>query len=56
STEIAPFTTIDQITASLDTNENVIGLFLNLRKVFDTVDYEILLQKLSVYGFHGNAL
>jgi hypothetical protein len=56
STDMALITTIDQITASLDTGENVIGLFLDLRKAFDTVDYEILLRKLSFYGVRGNAL
>ncbi|ELU03586.1 hypothetical protein CAPTEDRAFT_186138 [Capitella teleta] len=42
---MALITTINHITASLDTGKNVIGLVLDLRKAFDTVDYEILLQK-----------
>jgi len=56
STDMALLTAVDQITASLDSGHNVVGLFLDLRKAFDTVDFEILLRKLSFYGVRGNAL
>ena len=56
STDMALLTAVDQITASLDTGHNVVGLFLDLRKAFDTVDFEILLRKLSFYGVRGNPL
>jgi hypothetical protein len=46
----------DHITAALDRGQNVIGLFLDLRKAFDTVDFSILLSKLHYYGIRGNAL
>ena len=56
STDMALLTTVDHITASLDSGLNVVGLFLDLKKAFDTVDYDVLLRKLSFYGIRGNAL
>jgi hypothetical protein len=56
STEMALAVTIDNITKSLDSKKHVIGLFLDLKKAFDTVDFNILLKKLNYYGIRGNAL
>ena len=56
STEMAIITAIDFITEAIDKKEHVIGLFLDLRKAFDTVNKEILIQKLERYGIRGNAL
>lgn len=56
STEMALAVTIDNITSKLDKKQKVIGLFLDLKKAFDTVDYNILIQKLDHYGIRGNTL
>ncbi|ELU04256.1 hypothetical protein CAPTEDRAFT_93770, partial [Capitella teleta] len=51
STETALADTINRLTAELDSGFNVIGLFLNLKKLFDTMNYKILLKKLGVLWY-----
>ena len=56
STEMALIMAIDKITQAIENREHCIGLFLDLKKAFDTVDGDILLKKLYCYGIRGNAL
>ena len=53
---MALMTLIDNFINCLDNGEYVIGIFLDFSKAFDTVDYNFLLQKLSLYGIRGTAL
>ena len=46
----------DLITKAIDSNQYVAGGFLDLAKVFDTVDHSILFLKMSIYGVREVAL
>ena len=56
STHHALITMVDKITKSLDNGDIVIGVFIDLKKAFDTVDHIILLKKLYYYDIRGHAL
>jgi len=53
STVLALIDVIDEIYSSLDNKEYVMGIYLDLKKAFDTVDHNILLWKLHNYGIRG---
>ena len=56
STEHATLELVDRIHTALDNGDIPIAIFLDLSKAFDTINHEILLEKLQKYGFHSIAL
>ena len=47
---------VELISDVIDKNEYSIGLFIDLKKAFDTIDHYILHDKLYLYGIRGLAL
>ena len=54
STTLALADICDQFQNALDDIEITCGIFIDLAKAFDTVNFSILLKKLKHYGIRGN--
>ena len=46
---------VEQISSAIDSQSCCAGVFIDLKKAFDTVDHELLVEKLNVYGIRGVA-
>ena len=46
----------ERIKESVDNKKFGCGIFIDLRKAFDTVNHNILLKKLDHYGIRGNSI
>ena len=55
STEMALTLLIDRITLAMDEGKYSFGIFLDFSKAFDTVNHDILFNKLYKYGIRGLA-
>lgn len=56
STSMALIDLIEELTTSVDSKKYALGVFIDLKKAFDTIDHEILLHKMDRYGFRGVGL
>ena len=54
STNHALISITEAIKSHIDTGNYVGGVFIDLQKAFDTVNHDILYEKLAYYGFRGN--
>ena len=55
STSHALISITEKIQKALDSGQFACGVFIDLQKAFDTVDHDILLNKLLHYGVRGSA-
>ena len=55
STSKALLELVEKITKSIDDDKYTIGIFIDIKKAIDTIDHNILLQKLHFLGVMGVA-
>ena len=56
STELAAVKLVDFISHEMESDHTPTNIYVDLSKAFDTINYDILLDKLSYYGISGRAL
>ena len=54
STNHAITSMVGKVKQTLDNGKVLVGVFLDLKKTFDTMDHTILVDKLFKYGVRGN--
>ena len=56
STELATLELIDRVITKMDLNETPLNIYIDLSKAFDTLNHQILLDKLQYYGIRNTPL
>jgi len=56
STASAVLELIEEVTNNTDKRKVSAGIFIDLKKAFDTVNHDILIKKLEYYGLRGTAI
>ena len=46
----------EEISFAMDEKMYTVGVFINLKKAFDTIDHKLLIQKLQHFGIKGNQI
>ena len=46
---------VEELTNFIDNKKITIGIFIDVKKAFDTINHGLLLQKLEYYGIRGIA-
>ena len=44
---------MENLTKELDNKKITVGVFIDLKKAFDTIDHSLLIKKLEFYGIRG---
>ena len=53
STALALIDLVENLTKELDNKKITVGVFIDLKKAFDTIDHSLLIKKLEYYGIRG---